>query len=157
MLKICQKCNHANPSATGDDLEACPQCGAIYSRVAAAMSARAQGVTAAPPRAAAPRPARTPASSGSFIDRLRADSLYPTFRDLVRVIYFVWMALAAVALLGAVGALVWGSGAARVGGFLMSLFFTLFFAVIAKVTKEAALMLADLSDAAVHIAARMKP
>ena len=33
----------------------------------------------------------------------------------------------------------------------------LFFAVIAKVTREAALMLADLSDAAVHIAAGMKP
>lgn len=36
MLKHCLKCGHANPSATGAELESCPQCGAIYSRVEAA-------------------------------------------------------------------------------------------------------------------------
>ena len=40
MLKHCLKCGHANPCATGAELEACPECGAIYSRVEAAMAAR---------------------------------------------------------------------------------------------------------------------
>ena len=40
MLKHCLKCGHANPDATGAELEACPECGAIYSRVEAAMAAR---------------------------------------------------------------------------------------------------------------------
>ena len=41
MLKHCLKCGHANPCATGAELDACPQCGAIYSRVEAAMAAKA--------------------------------------------------------------------------------------------------------------------
>ena len=40
MLKHCLKCGHANPSATGAELDACPECGAIYSRVEAAMAAK---------------------------------------------------------------------------------------------------------------------
>lgn len=50
MLRTCQKCNHANPSATGDALEACPECGAIYSKVAAAMAAKMQGAGMPTPR-----------------------------------------------------------------------------------------------------------
>ncbi len=167
MLKICQKCSHPNPSATGAELEACPECGAIYSRVAQAMAAKAAPTAAARAdfpdsrsTAAAPVSAAVAGPSGDvhgFAERLRAGSLYPTFRGLVRLIYFVWMVLAAMALIGGVVALLSGSGIARIGGFLGGLFFALFFAVIAKVTREAALMLADLSDAAVHIAAGMKP
>ena len=41
MQKHCLKCGQANPAATGDEMEACPGCGAIYSRVEAAMAARA--------------------------------------------------------------------------------------------------------------------
>lgn len=33
MQRKCLKCGLANPSSTGEPLEACPQCGAIYSRV----------------------------------------------------------------------------------------------------------------------------
>jgi TM2 domain-containing membrane protein YozV len=43
MLKICQKCNHPNPAATGRPTEACPECGALYNPAAAAT-------TAAPPQ-----------------------------------------------------------------------------------------------------------
>jgi len=57
---------------------------------------------------------------------------------------------------GGVTALFMGSGLARLGGLIGGVFLALFFAVVAKVTSEAALMLADLSDAAVQIAARMK-
>lgn len=39
MQRKCLKCDHVHPEATGDELEACPQCGAIYSRVAAALAA----------------------------------------------------------------------------------------------------------------------
>lgn len=41
MLKHCLKCGHANPQATGAELDACPECGAIYSRVEAAVAAKA--------------------------------------------------------------------------------------------------------------------
>lgn len=168
MIRTCQKCSHIHPTATGDELEACPQCGAIYSRVTAAMAAKAgpatttgaadfQSSRSSPSfthRAAA---ARDQEDVNRFAEGMRQASLYPTFRGLVRVIYFVWMVLAALSFAGGVMALVSGSGTARIGGFIGGMFFALFFAVIAKVTKEAALMLADLSDAAVHIAARMKP
>ena len=163
MIKTCQKCGHMNPDATGDEMEACPECGAIYSRVEAAMAAKAAPAAAdfADSRTAA-RPGGGAAATGpkggihGFAERMREASLYPTFRGLVRLIYFVWMALAALALVGGVMALLWGSGMGRVGGCIGGVFFALFFAVIAKVTREAALMLADLSDAAVHIASRMK-
>ncbi len=43
MMRTCQKCGHMNAAATGAELEACPECGAIYSRVASAMAAKMQG------------------------------------------------------------------------------------------------------------------
>lgn len=38
MVRTCLKCEHLNPAAPGDDLDACPNCGAIYSRVEAAVA-----------------------------------------------------------------------------------------------------------------------
>lgn len=35
--RICQKCDHKNPQAIFTDIESCPECGAIYSRVEAAI------------------------------------------------------------------------------------------------------------------------
>jgi len=32
MEKTCPKCGHLNPASSGDELEACPSCGLIYSR-----------------------------------------------------------------------------------------------------------------------------
>ena len=75
MIKTCQKCGHMNPDATGDEMEACPECGAIYSRVAAAMAAKAeklQGSTAAAsanPQGFAPVDAAAPAASRSAYAR----------------------------------------------------------------------------------------
>lgn len=40
MLETCLKCGHVNNASTGDDAEACLQCGAIYSKVEAAMAAK---------------------------------------------------------------------------------------------------------------------
>ena len=36
MFRDCLKCGAPNPNATGDLLETCPKCGAIYAKVAAA-------------------------------------------------------------------------------------------------------------------------
>ncbi|MBD9395746.1 hypothetical protein [Acidovorax sp. ACV01] len=33
MIETCLKCGHVNNASTGNDSEACPQCGAIYSKV----------------------------------------------------------------------------------------------------------------------------
>lgn len=159
MLKTCQKCGHPNAAATGDPMEACPECGAIYSRVAAAMAAKAESNVPGfrDSRMAEQSVNNTAVDDVSgFAERMREVSLYPTFRGLVRLIYLVWMVLAVLTLLGGVAAFVSGSGAARVGGLIGGVFFAVFFAVIAKVTREAALMLADLSDAAVHIASKTK-
>jgi len=40
MIETCLKCGHVNNASTGDDTEACPQCGAIYSKVEMAVAAR---------------------------------------------------------------------------------------------------------------------
>lgn len=40
MQKACLKCSHVNAAATGAELEPCPRCGAIYSKVEAAMAAK---------------------------------------------------------------------------------------------------------------------
>lgn len=41
MQRNCLKCGHVNNQATGEALEECPQCGAIYTRVEASAAARA--------------------------------------------------------------------------------------------------------------------
>lgn len=161
MNKTCLKCGRPNPSASGDPLEACPGCGAIYSRVEAAWGARHAGaVPAAAPSAARPAPpvAHEPAESvQEFTIGLRLESLYPTFRSLVQLVYWLFVVLAVVCFAGAlVGA--WNSvGAARVGGFFGGVVLGLLFLIVAKVTREMSLMLADLADAAVRIASRVRP
>ena len=78
MQKTCLKCGHVNAAATGDALEACPACGAIYSRVEAAMAAKARGATAAQAQsvaAAVPTPAE-PAASTALPRAKRADEKF---------------------------------------------------------------------------------
>lgn len=159
MNKTCLKCGHSNPSASGDPLEACPGCGAIYSRVEAAWQSRPNGASAgAAAPAALPQAWVEPAESvGEFAIGLRVESLYPTFRSLVQVVYWVWVLLAVVcfgvALVGA-----WnGVGAARAGTFFGGVAMGLLILIIAKVTREMSLMLADLADAAVRIASKVRP
>ncbi len=69
--KECLACGHENPAATGEQYEACPACGRIYSRAQAALDARAElevrrarGIKrrSPPPRPdPEPSPARAPA------------------------------------------------------------------------------------------------
>lgn len=149
--------------------EACPQCGAIYSRVeaylkrqaaaanprasvaaaAVAVQGNATAAPAAPGIASAlgvPRPPAGP-SMADFVQGLRAGSLYPTFRGLVRLVTWLWYLLAAIAVIGAFFAPI--DAVAKI----MTVAGALFIIVIATAAREAALMLADLSDAAVITAA----
>ena len=101
MNKTCLKCGHPNPNASGDPMEACPSCGAIYSRVEAAWGVRPNGVSASPASSApvhpvAPAPAAEVAAVGEFAVWMRLESLYPTFRSLVELVYWVWVVLAVV-------------------------------------------------------------
>ena len=159
MQRKCLKCAHVNPAATGDALEACPSCGAIYSRVEAAFAARANGEQRPPvvrpmvepaPRANTQIPDDTDVHA--FADTLRAESLYPTFRSLVRVFYWFFILLSVIAAIGTLVTLFRGSGIGRIGGTIGGVFMTLFFILIARLVSETSMMMADLSDAAVRIA-----
>ena len=165
MNKTCLKCGQSNPKASGDPLEACPSCGAIYSRVEAAWGVRPNGANAgaaatAPAHPAPSAPVARPAEAdtvGEFAVWMRLESLYPTFRSLVQLVYWLFVVLAVVCFAGAlVGA--WnGAGASRVGTFFGGLVLGLLFLIVAKVSREMSLMLADLADAAVRIASRVRP
>lgn len=169
MQRKCLKCGHVNNSATGEELEACPECGAIYSRVEAAFAAR----PTPGPSSATARPVPIPPPVSSFVQRpqtkteteldvhefaetMRSGSLYPTFRSLIKVFYWFWMLLAVIAAIGTLVTLFKGTGSSRIVGGLGGLFMTLFFILLARLTSETSLMLADLSDAAVRIAARQE-
>ena len=49
MQRNCLKCGHINTAGTGEELEACPACDAIYTRVEAAMAAKRLNAAAARP------------------------------------------------------------------------------------------------------------
>lgn len=168
MRRTCMKCGHVNSAASGDSLEACPQCGAIYSRVEEAM-ANGQLRPIVPRKTVAPAVSQGPAPAPvtgqprattdsvdvyEFAQALRRQSLYPTFRSLVRLFYWIWMLLAVVTGIGTLIALVMGTGITRYGGTIGGVFMTLFFVLVARITTEVSLMMADLSDAAVRLAAK---
>lgn len=159
MLRTCLKCDHPNADASGDELEACPSCGAIYSRVEEAMAA---GRPVARARAKEPEWA-TAQDSGDglpvdrFAVRMREDSLYPTFRNLILIFYWVLVLIAVFSFIGSGVTLFSGSGETKWIGVIVGLFFGLFFLVVARVMREVSLMMADLADAAVRIASRVRP
>jgi hypothetical protein len=121
-----------------------------------------------PPPIATPIPAPTPAAAAAvkptssrpdrvnvneFAQTLRNQSLYPNFRSLVKLFYWIWILMAICAGLGAVTILFTGSGPVRFIGFIVGVGSALFFLLVARITTEVSLMMADLSDAAVRIAA----
>ncbi len=157
MNRQCLKCNHLKLDATGDELEACPACGAIYSRVEAAWADKS---TRAPVQVQAPKQAgRLDALDiAAFADVLRADSLYPTFRALVKLGYWAWILVAAVVFIGAWVVLFRGPGepgAGRIGAFVIGLGMSALIYIMGRLIREMSLMLADLSDASVRTAATL--
>lgn len=84
-----------------------------------------------------------------FAEQLRSESLYPAFRTVIKLIYIFGMVLTALVLVaGLFMATKSGPGAAVGGVIAAGLLFVIF-----KVSKEVSLMVADLSDAAVRLAA----
>ena len=144
MEKTCTKCGHVNPNATGAETDACPKCGAIYAKVLQ-LGAQVQhrpAVAAVPVR----NRARAP-----FIDRLRDESLYPTFRKVITIFHVLGQVLAVLVFLGGlIGGYKSGSPATTIGATVAAIFMSVFF----RFAKEASLMLADMSDATVLLAGR---
>lgn len=133
--------------------EACPNCGAIYSRVEAYLKAN----QARPSKSSDMTARMSKLPSGRTNDRLvdpdfvitmRDESLYPTFRSLVRITIWLIYLLAVITIFVAIFRV--DGGAARVSMILGAITM----AVFSTAAKEAALMLADLSDATVIQAAR---
>lgn len=147
--KECRKCGHTAQFEEEPPL-ACPTCGAVYAKVEQALregqAPRAQPI-------ARPAVSRSPTNDidhHAFADLLREESIYPTFRTVVKIAYWLGVLAALLIAAGGVMASFSAGAAALLGGFAVG---ALVF-VFAKVAKEMSLMLADLSDATVRSAAR---
>ena len=151
----CPKCQHVNPQSTMDIHEACPSCGAIYSRVEAYL--RAEKERAGPPsrsviastlpKSQSVRP-NTRLVDPDFVASMRSESLYPTFRALVKLGTWFFYLIAVIAVVIAFANE--NSGSLKIGALLGALALVIF----ATAAKEASLMLADMSDATVIRAAQ---
>lgn len=166
-IKQCLKCGH-EWKGEGAPPAACPACGAIYARVEEAIRAgqpvRRHATTTgfdnsalpSPVRSAPPLPTRTSVSRldvHGFVKDMRAQSLYPMWRQLVGFLTMVGYVIAVLVLLGSWFA-AWKTGVMGIPIFLGGTALALFIGLMTKVTREGWLMLADLSDAAVRLAAR---
>lgn len=162
MQRTCVKCGHTNPQATGTSDEACPQCGAIYSKASATAARPAERASGFGHQAGRPSgfgrtsileepPPRQVDDHRAYVQDMRARSLYPTVRAFVNLGFYFGLAIAALVVIG--GAF----GAFSTGGVFKLLVALGIAAVILFFTmawREISLMLADLSDAAVRMAAR---
>lgn len=162
MQKTCVKCDHVNPLASGADSEACPSCGVIYAK---ALATGVRPVRRAAPQSGFGAPSGYGASRNhagtdeidnlrvaqraDFVIRMRAQSLYPTVRTLVKLGNWFAMALAAAVLLGGV----LSSRSGGVFGILAAAGVAAVIVIVSFAVREMSLMLADLSDAAVRMAA----
>ncbi len=155
--KQCLKCGHSAAYEL-DPPTACPACGAIYAKVEQALRGGAPGRQGAEPRPeiqyfSAPRassadPGGRRPDMHAFAERMRSDSLYPAWRKIVSLSTIACYVIAALILLG-VSISTKGSFLGVLAGAGIAALVVIF----AKVGKELSLMLADLSDAAVQLAA----
>lgn len=84
--RTCLKCGHINPKADGGYLEACPQCGAIYTKVERALAARR---AEEPPADATP--ARRVAAGVAGAGRKLNEWMMGLLLALVLVLLSVWI------------------------------------------------------------------
>lgn len=152
--KQCLKCGKST-AYEGAEPEACSHCGAIYRKVEETIR---NGPPTRPMSAATVSHSRQryapPANHIEFAEVMRAESIYPTFRAVVNIIYWVGVALALLSLIAGLWVSIRsniGPGPAM-GGLLVAVLMYIVF----RVTKEMSLMLADLSDATVRMAARQE-
>lgn len=171
--KTCVKCGHVNPAPSGAADEACPACGVIYAKaqasagrpVTAAVQARraaaetVSGFGSSGGRASgfgARRAALAPANEAAnlraaWVEDMRGASLYPTFRAFVRFGYIAGCIVAALLAAGAVLSLFTSAQGLLV--FLIGAGSAAMVWLFSRVAKEFSLMVADLSDALVRMAA----
>ncbi len=146
--KQCLKCNHIVHFEGGPPL-ACPQCGAVYSKVEETLR---NGPPVRRRQEEGPPPSRISNAAldmHAFAEQMRDESLYPAWRKIVGLVTIVWYLVAVVAFIigivstnGSFVGVLEGAGTAA------------FIALFARVGKELSLMVADLSDATVYMAAR---
>lgn len=162
--KQCLKCNHTT-TFEGEPPLACPECGAVYSKVEEALrngapmrprnptadSGFANSVLPTPKVWSAISQNRNEESVDvhTFARSMRSESLYPAWRKIVGFFTIFGYLIAVVLLVGA-----FVSGRGSVWTMAIGLGAAAMIALAAKVGKELSLMLADLSDAAVRLAAQ---
>ena len=158
--KTCKKCGHT-VTYNGLEPQSCPACGAIYAKVEEALRAAADA--RANRNAAAAQNSRIPSAQAAdmqgdargmvdvhaYAAGMRDDSLYPFWRKLVGVVTILGYILAVILLIAAFITISKLSVTAGLVGIVLAIFV----AVMVRVGKEASLMLADLSDASVRLAA----
>lgn len=157
--KKCLKCSHV-ASFEGPQPDACPNCGAIYRKVEEAAAAAQNGNTPKTARNSgfgpSVMPGRTSQKARSphddlewFVSDMRSNSLYPTWRELVKWATWFGYAIAIIVLIGAAV----GFKNGQIGAAAVGVGVALLIAVVARVWRELSLMMADLADAAVRQAA----
>ncbi len=147
--KRCLKCNHVATFEAAPPL-ACPQCGAVYSKVEEALRNGPPVRRRVEESAPSSRLSDAGLDVHTFAERMRSESLYPFWRKLVGLVTILGYVLAAILL---IAALISMSNASMTTG-MVGIGVAVFVAVITRVGKEASLMLADLSDATIHLAAK---
>lgn len=160
--KQCLKCGHTT-SYDGAPPLACPQCEAIYAKVEEALKSgapiRPKAATAEPeinffkatPATASQSISHNAPDVHAFAQHMRAESLYPAWRKIVGFATVLGYIAAALVLIGAVVSSGGSGGQILIGAGSAALI-----ALLARISKEFWLMLADLSDAAVHLAAQAR-
>lgn len=137
----CPKCRKLNSQPTGAPDEACPHCGVIYAKV--------RGHDFQLSGASAERRTQRRVTSADFIEQLREQSAYPTFRAVVNISTIIGYVFGVATLI--VGLIVsWRSES--YGLFFGTLVAGIGSLVLTRVFKELAMMLADMSDATIRMA-----
>lgn len=147
--KQCLKCGHTAQYDTDQPIS-CPSCGAIYSKVEQSLR---EGPTPRPRPIARPTHALSRSDEPdhhAFAIQLRQESLYPAFRTVVKIAYWLGVLAAVLIAIGGIATSFSTGASALIGGIALG---ALIF-VFAQVGKEMSLMLADLSDATIRSAAQ---
>lgn len=135
----CIKCGHINPSASGAAGESCPSCGVIYAKAQATPARTRPGSSSAD------------GASADYVRRLRENTHYPAFRVVSKFFFYVSILVAVVLIVGGVIAMVNKvSPIPAIVGTLAAIVSLL----VGKAFTEAAIMGADLVDAALATAAK---
>lgn len=148
--KKCLKCGHIATYPDSSPPQACPNCSAIYAKVEATLLPKE--TTPSAPSSRLPTPKRpAPADHFEFAEEMRSSSLYPAFRAVVGIIYWVGVVFAVLCVIG--GFIASSKTNIGPGPIIAGIVLAIIIYIIFRVTKEASLMLADIADANIRMAA----